>query len=148
MTNIKIRKIKASEMQKAYELVRELAIYEKAEESLTIGLEEYNKQFEKQLFDILVAEHNSTIIGMALYYPTFSTWKGKMMYLEDFVVQEDFRKSGVGQLLFDAFLEEAKTQDCKLVKWQVLDWNEPAINFYKKNNATIEDEWLSCKIFL
>jgi len=148
MTNIKIRKIKASEMQKAYKLVRELAIYEKAEESLTIGLEEYNKQFEKQLFDILVAEHNSTIIGMALYYPTFSTWKGKMMYLEDFVVQEDFRKSGVGQLLFDAFLEEAKTQDCKLVKWQVLDWNEPAINFYKKNNATIEDEWLSCKIFL
>jgi GNAT superfamily N-acetyltransferase len=115
---------------------------------LTIGLEEYNKQFEEQLFDILVAEHNSTIIGMALYYPTFSTWKGKMMYLEDFVVQEAFRKSGVGQLLFDAFLEEAKTQDCKLVKWQVLDWNEPAINFYKKNNATIEDEWLSCKIFL
>jgi GNAT superfamily N-acetyltransferase len=148
MTNIKIRKIKVSEMQKAYELVRELAIYEKAEESLTIGLEEYNKQFEEQLFDILVAEHNSTIIGMALYYPTFSTWKGKMMYLEDFVVQEAFRKSGVGQLLFDAFLEEAKTQDCKLVKWQVLDWNEPAINFYKKNNATIEDEWLSCKIFL
>ncbi|MDG1295789.1 MAG: GNAT family N-acetyltransferase [Saprospiraceae bacterium] len=148
MTNIKIRKIKASEMRKAYELVRELAIYEKAEESLTIGLEEYNKQFEEQLFDILVAEHNSSIIGMALYYPTFSTWKGKMMYLEDFVVQEAFRKSGVGQLLFDAFLEEAKTQDCKLVKWQVLDWNEPAINFYKKNNATIEDEWLSCKIFL
>lgn len=148
MTNIKIRKIKASEMQKAYELVRELAIYEKAEESLTIGLEEYNKQYEEQLFDILVAEHNSTIIGMALYYPTFSTWKGKMMYLEDFVVQEAFRKSGVGQLLFDAFLEEAKTQDCKLVKWQVLDWNDPAINFYKKNNATIEDEWLSCKIFL
>lgn len=148
MTNIKIRKIKVSEMQKAYELVRELAIYEKAEESLTIGLEEYNKQFEEQLFDILVAEHNSTIIGMALYYPTFSTWKGKMMYLEDFVVQEAFRKSGVGQLLFDAFLEEAKTQDCKLVKWQVLDWNEPAINFYKKNNANIEDEWLSCKIFL
>lgn len=148
MTNIKIRKIEASEMRKAYELVRELAIYEKAEESLTIGLEEYNKQFEEQLFDILVAEHNSSIIGMALYYPTFSTWKGKMMYLEDFVVQEAFRKSGVGQLLFDAFLEEAKTQDCKLVKWQVLDWNEPAINFYKKNNATIEDEWLSCKIFL
>jgi len=148
MTNLKIRKIKASEMQKAYELVRELAIYEKAEESLTIGLEEYNQQFEEQLFDILVAEHNSTIIGMALYYPTFSTWKGKMMYLEDFVVQEAFRKSGVGQLLFDAFLEEAKTQDCKLVKWQVLDWNEPAINFYKKNDATIEDEWLSCKIFL
>ena len=148
MTNIKIRKIKVSEMQKAYELVRELAVYEKSEESLTIGLEEYNKQFEEQLFDILVAEHNSTIIGMALYYPTFSTWKGKMMYLEDFVVQEAFRKSGVGQLLFDAFLEEAKTQDCKLVKWQVLDWNEPAINFYKKNNANIEDEWLSCKIFL
>lgn len=148
MTDIKIRKIKVSEMQKAYELVRELAIYEKAAESFTIGLEEYNKQFEDKLFDVLVAEHNSAIIGMALYYPTFSTWKGKMMYLEDFVVQEAFRKSGVGQLLFDAFIQEAKTEDCKLVKWQVLDWNEPAINFYKKNNATIEDEWLSCKIFL
>ena len=148
MTEVNIRKIRPREMDKAYELVRELAIYEKAEDSFTIGIDEYKEQFDEQLFQILVAEDKGSIIGMALFYPTFSTWKGKMMYLEDFVVKESYRKKGVGQLLFDAFIESSKAQNCKLVKWQVLDWNEPAINFYKKNKATIEDEWLSCKIFI
>ena len=148
MSAITIRKIHASEMGKAYELVRELAIYEKEEDAFTIGIEEYDEQFNLGLFQILVAVDLNDIIGMALFYPTFSTWKGKMMYLEDFVVKESYRRKGAGQLLFDAFIETSRIQQCKLVKWQVLDWNEPAINFYKKNKATLEDEWLSCKIFL
>ena len=148
MAGIIIRNIHASEMEKAYELVRELAIYEKEEEAFTIGIDEYDEQFQQGLFQILVAVDQDDIIGMALFYPTFSTWKGKMMYLEDFVVKEAYRRKGAGQLLFDAFIETSKAQNCKLVKWQVLDWNEPAINFYKKNKATLEDEWLSCKIFL
>ena len=87
MTDLIVRKIKPEEMDDAYTLVRELAIYEKAEASFTIDIGEYHEQFKEGLFQILVAEHKGNIIGMALYYPTFSTWKGKMMYLEDFVVK-------------------------------------------------------------
>lgn len=148
MAGITIRNIHASEMEKAYELVKELAIYEKEEKAFTIGIDEYYEQFNQGLFQILVAVDQDNIIGMALFYPTFSTWKGKMMYLEDFVVKEAYRRKGAGQLLFDAFIDTSRAQNCKLVKWQVLDWNEPAINFYKKNKATLEDEWLSCKIFI
>jgi len=83
---------------------------------------------------------------MALYYMTYSTWKGRMLYLEDFVVQEAFRKAGIGQQLFDGFLQEANNKGCKLVKWQVLDWNVPAIKFYEKNKAIIEKEWWNGKI--
>ena len=83
---------------------------------------------------------------MTLYYMTYSTWKGKMLYLEDFVVKADQRNKGIGQLLFDAFIEVAKAKKCRMVKWQVLDWNEPAIRFYEKNNATIETEWWTAKI--
>ena len=79
---------------------------------------------------------------------TYSTWKGRMFYLEDFVVLEAYRRLGLGQMLFDAFLQEAKDQQCRLVKWQVLDWNEPALRFYRKNNAVIEKEWWNGKIFL
>ena len=77
---------------------------------------------------------------------TFSTWKGRMMYLEDFVVNPEYRGQGIGQQLFDSFIAEAKAQDCNLVKWQVLDWNEPAVRFYERNKATIEKEWWNGKI--
>ncbi len=77
---------------------------------------------------------------------TFSTWKGKMLYLEDFVVKEAFRKKGVGQVLWNKYIDIAKEKDCALVKWQVLDWNEPAVKFYEKNGATIEKEWWNGKI--
>ena len=146
MQSVEIRKITANDLGSVYELVRDLAIFEKEEEQFTIGIEEYQEQYAEGLFQVLVAESGGEIIGMALYYPSFSTWKGKMMYLEDFVVKASKRNTGVGQLLFDAFLTEAKEQDCKMVRWQVLDWNETAINFYKKNKATIEGQWLTGKI--
>jgi GNAT superfamily N-acetyltransferase len=77
---------------------------------------------------------------------TYSTWKGRMLYLEDFVVKERSRRQGIGQLLFDAFLAEAKARGCRLAKWQVLDWNTPAVNFYEKQSAIIEQEWWNGKI--
>ena len=85
---------------------------------------------------------------MVFYYLTYSTWKGRMLYLEDFVVLPDYRRFGIGQLLFDALLEVARNKRCKLVKWQVLDWNQPALNFYRKYDAIIEKEWWNGKIFL
>jgi GNAT superfamily N-acetyltransferase len=95
-----------------------------------------------------VAIHEDEVVGLILYHMAYSTWKGKMLYLEDFIVTEDFRRFGLGQLLFDAFLAEGARLGCRLVKWQVLDWNEPALKFYEKNTAIIEKGWWNGKIFL
>jgi GNAT superfamily N-acetyltransferase len=86
------------------------------------------------------------VIGFVLYYIRYSTWKGQRMYLEDFLVTEKARGKGVGKLLFDRLIEEAKEKKFNGIVWQVLDWNEPAINFYKKYNAKMDGEWLNCSI--
>lgn len=143
-----IRKASSEDLADIYELVRDLAIYEKAEAAFVAPLEVYKENFEKDVFDAIVAEVNGKVVGMCLYYLTFSTWKGRMLYLEDFVVKEEYRRTGIGQLLFDEFIQEAKRLDCQLTKWQVLDWNTPAVKFYEKNKATIEKEWWNAKIFL
>lgn len=146
--NITIRKATKADLQAIHDLVRELAIYEKAEHEFVATLADYEADFEAGVYDAHVAAVDGKVVGMALYYMTYSTWKGRMFYLEDFVVLEAYRRLGLGQMLFDAFLQEAKDQKCRLVKWQVLDWNEPALRFYRKNNAVIEKEWWNGKIFL
>lgn len=145
---INIRPGTAKDLPAIHNLVLELAEYEKAAHEFTASLEDYQRDFGEGVFEVLVAEREETIVGMALYYMTYSTWKGKILYLEDFVVQAAYRRKGIGEALFDAFLETAKSKDCRLVKWQVLDWNKPAINFYRKKAATIEQEWWNGKIFL
>ena len=145
---ITIRLAGKEDLPAIHQLVRELAIYEKEEASFVATIEEYNRDFEAGWFEALVAEDGAQTVGMAVYYQTFSTWKGKMLYLEDFVVNENYRRDGVGQLLFDAVLAQAKAKGCKLLKWQVLDWNKPALKFYRKNNAIIETEWWNGKIMI
>jgi GNAT superfamily N-acetyltransferase len=147
-TEITIRKGVISDMEAVYHLVVELAIYEEAGNEVQTTVSDYEKAFAEGIFEVLVAEYNKQVIAMALYYVAYSTWKGKMIYLEDFVVQSDYRRFGVGQLLFDGFIAESRQMDAKLVKWQVLDWNEPAIAFYQKNLAVIEQNWWNCKLFL
>jgi ribosomal protein S18 acetylase RimI-like enzyme len=98
-----------------------------------------------------VAEHrlpdgNIRVIGMALYYIRYSTWKGSRVYLEDLIVSESFRGKGVGKLLLDALVDRARQEGYSGMMWQVLDWNEPAINFYKKYNARFDDEWVNVHI--
>jgi GNAT superfamily N-acetyltransferase len=126
----------------------ELAVYEKSPESVETTIEEYLEDFNKGLFQSMVAEMDGKVVGMILYFMTYSSWRGKMLYLDDFVVQESHRRYGVGQLLYDAFLAEGRRLGCRLVKWQVLDWNDPALRFYEKNNAEIEKDWWNCKVFL
>ena len=146
---ISIRQANSSDLPAIHDLVRELAIYEEGEHEFIATLEEYKRDFEKGWFECQIAENQeNTILGMVLYYETFSTWKGRMLYLEDFVVKEKYRRYGVGQKLFDAFLVTAKEKNCSLIKWQVLDWNTPALKFYEKNSAIIEKEWWNGKIFL
>ncbi len=146
--NIHIRKAEKRDIPAIHALVRELAVYEKAEEQFVASIEEYERDFEAGVYRALVAESDGKVVGMALSYMAYSTWKGKMLFLEDFVINEAYRRYGIGQLLFDAFLEEARQEGCRLVKWQVLDWNKPAIKFYEKNKAMIEKDWWNGKIFL
>lgn len=141
-----LRKATKQDLQGTLDLVNELALYEKAPQEVTVTLADYETDFDNNVFDILIAEQENKIVGIAFYYMAYSTWKGKMLYLEDFVVKEELRGHGIGKQLFKAYLEEAKKLNVSLAKWQVLDWNEPAINFYEKYNSTIEKEWFNGKI--
>lgn len=143
---IKIRMATIADMEAVHQLVNELAIYEKEPEAFVAPLSAYQEDFINGIFEVQVAETAGKIIGMVFYYMAYSTWKGRMLYLEDFVVAQEWRGKGVGQLLFDRFLQTAREKKCAMVKWQVLDWNIKAINFYEKNGATIEDGWYNVKI--
>lgn len=142
-----IRKGTVRDIPGVYSLVEELAVYEKAPDEVVTTPEEYVELLEDGLFELIVAESNDEIVGMALYYFTFSTWKGKMLYLEDFVVRKNQRGRGIGQAVFAAVIEEARLTNCAMMKWQVLDWNEPAIRFYDKYQAVFDKGWWNGKLF-
>lgn len=144
---ITTRKATMEDMQAVHDLVRELAVYERAEKELTATVDDYCKDFNEGIFKVIVAEDAGVVVGIALYHFAYSTWKGRMMYLEDFVVTERRRGQGIGRILFDAFVEECRVQQCRVVKWQVLDWNEPALNFYKKYDCVVETDWWNCKLY-
>jgi GNAT superfamily N-acetyltransferase len=146
--NIRIRPATLTDIPAIHALMFELAVYEKSPESVATTIEEYQTDFEAGRFESMVAEIDGQVVGMTLFFMTYSSWKGKMLYLDDFVVTQTARRWGVGQLLYDAFLEEGKKRGCRLVKWQVLDWNEPAIKFYEKNEAIIERDWWNVKRLL
>ena len=145
---IKIRKGIKSDLPFILDLIKELADYEKALSEVDINLKQLeNDGFgNKSVFSFIVAERNNQIVGMALYYTKYSTWKGKCLFLEDLIVHEKYRKSGVGSKLFNEVIRTAKSKKMKRVMWQVLDWNQPAINFYKKYNAHIDNKWLDGKL--
>jgi GNAT superfamily N-acetyltransferase len=143
-----IRRGNKQDLPQVLSLVKELATYEKAPNEVEVTeaqMEEWGFGADK-IFDFFVAEHNGKILGMALYYYKYSTWKGKCLFLEDIIVTESERKNGYGKLLFDAVVQVAKNDKVKRMEWQVLEWNEPAINFYKKTKTVFDDEWVNCKL--
>ncbi|HRI59668.1 MAG TPA: GNAT family N-acetyltransferase [Saprospiraceae bacterium] len=146
--NIRIRPATEADLPAVHALMYELAVYEKEPEAVFTTPAEYLEDFRNGLFESHVAEMDGRVVGMTLFYMAYSSWKGKMLYLDDFVITETHRRYGIGQLLFDAFVEEGRRRGCRLVKWQVLDWNEPALKFYRKNDAIIETDWWNGKIFL
>lgn len=129
-------------------LIKELAVYEKAENEVIVTLNDLEKDGfgEHKIFDFFVAESEGKITGIALYYTKYSTWKGKCIFLEDIIVSESARGKGIGKLLFEAVVKAAKEKNAKRVEWQVLDWNEPAIKFYQRYDAQFLKEWLSCRL--
>jgi GNAT superfamily N-acetyltransferase len=148
--DITIRRAIKEDCPRLLELVQELATYEKAPNEVTVTLDHFIESgFGKNpVWWTFVAEADGVIQGFALYYIRYSTWKGQAMYLEDILVTNEMRGKGIGKLLFDRLIEEAKEKKFNRIIWQVLDWNEPAINFYKKYNADFDGGWLNCSIYI
>lgn len=147
---IDIRRAVKEDCPRLLELIYELAVFEKAPEAVSVTLKHFEESGfgENPVYWAFVAEADRIVQGFALYYIRYSTWKGQRMYLEDILVTEKMRGKGLGTLLFNRLLEEAKEKKFAGMVWQVLDWNEPAINFYKKYKADFDVEWLNCSINL
>ena len=127
------------------ELIKELALYEKAPQEVTVSFEHFVESGfgPNPVWWAFVAEQEGKVIGFALYYIRYSTWKGQRLYLEDLLVTGALRGKGIGSLLFNRLIEECRLKKYSGMVWQVLDWNEPAINFYKKYNANLDPEWVN-----
>lgn len=146
--SLEIRKGNAADVPEIMRLVRELAVYEKAEKEvsntnermLTEGFGEF------PAFGVFMGEVNGEVVGMALFYYRYSTWKGTRIYLEDLIISEKFRGKGYGKLLFEAVIAEGKKTNCSGMMWQVLDWNQPAIDFYQTYSTRFDEGWLNCHL--
>ncbi len=143
--NIIVRKSTAADCPRMMELVNELAVYERAPHEVTVTLDHFIESGfgSKPVWWAFVAEEDGVILGFALYYIRYSTWKGQRMYLEDILVTETARGRGIGAKLMEALIAEAKERKFTGITWQVLEWNEPAINFYKKFNTRFDGEWIN-----
>lgn len=138
-----IRKGIPSDMPSVLELIKELAVFEKEPDAVVITVDDLIRDgfAENPLFHTFVAEVDDQIIGIALYYYRYSTWKGKTIHLEDLIVKEDKRGTGAGFALYSEIIAKGKRDNVRRIEWNVLDWNTPAIEFYKKSGAKILDDW-------
>ena len=145
---VHLRVAQKQDCRRLMELVKELALYERAPQEVTVTLQEFEEAGfgQRPVWKAFVAEVDNFIVGFALYYVRYSTWKGSRLYLEDLVVTEVMRGKGIGKLLFDRLVQEAGELSFNGMSWQVLDWNEPAIRFYKKYEAGLEAGWLNASL--
>jgi len=146
--NILIRRAQKEDCPRLLELIKELALYERAPQEVTVTLEHFGESGfgPNPVWWAFVAESDGDVNGFALYYIRYSTWKGQRLYLEDILVTESWRGKGLGKMLFDRLIIEAKERHLNGIVWQVLEWNEPAIRFYKKYCADFDPEWVNCSL--
>ena len=147
-SSIIIRSGTKQDLPRVLELVKELALFERAPNEVinTVELMEHDGFGPCPIYGFFVAENGNGIVGLSLYYWRYSTWKGKRLYLEDIIVTEKERGKNIGKQLFERTLQHSLDENCSGMMWQVLDWNEPAINFYKKYGSKIEHEWMNCTL--
>lgn len=138
-----IRKATKNDMPSVLELIQELATFEKEPDAVVVTVDDLIRDgfSENPLFQCFVADVNGEIIGMALYYYRYSTWKGKTIHLEDLIVKENKRGTGAGFALYKEIIKQGKAENVRRIEWNVLDWNTPAINFYEKSGAKVLDDW-------
>jgi ribosomal protein S18 acetylase RimI-like enzyme len=150
MPDIIIREARAEDCEAMLDLIRELAVYERAPGEVTVSPEHFLESGfgANPVWWAWVAETDGKVVAFALYYIRYSTWKGQRMYLEDIIVNEPWRGRGIGSRLMDKLIEVAKQKGFSGIMWQVLGWNEPAINFYRRYNAEFDDEWLNASVEL
>ena len=143
-----IRSGTPDDLPQALALIQELAEYEREPEAVETTVASMTRDGfgDRPVFEFFVAEDQSKIVGLALYFYSYSTWKGKCLYLEDLIVTESYRGRGLGRRLLDRIVEKAKEEQAKRVVWQVLDWNTPAIEFYKSLDASLLTEWITCRL--
>lgn len=145
---MEIRTARIGDESAIHELIVELAVYERAPNEVTNTVEQLRIDlFEDRICDAIVVEDDSKVVGFALFYTSYSTWKGRCLYLEDFYVREENRRGGIGTLLFQRVVEIAKERGVKRMDWQVLEWNEPGLKFYQKENAILDPEWVNGRLF-
>ncbi|HUQ66142.1 MAG TPA: GNAT family N-acetyltransferase [Flavitalea sp.] len=143
-----IRRAVREDCPRMLELVKELAIFERAPEEVTVSLEHFEESGfgPNPVYYAFIAEESGFVVAFALYYIRYSTWKGQRMYLEDILVTEQHRGKKIGQMLMDTLIREAKQKNLQGITWQVLEWNEPAIKFYSKYKPSFDNEWINCSI--
>lgn len=136
------------DMNTVFELINELAVYENAGHKVLTCVDDFIRDGfgENPLFGCVVAEVDKKVVGFALYYTRYSTWNGPVLYLEDLLVTKALRGKGIGELLFEEMIRIAQEKGMRDLNWQVLDWNEPAINFYKKYDVELDPEWINGRI--
>ena len=145
---MQIRAAKPGDEQAIFSLIKELALYEKAPEQVSNSAEQLSQDlFKSFICEAIVAEENKEIVGFALFYTAYSTWKGKILYLEDFYVKEKHRNKGIGNMLFEKVVEIAKDKKVKRMDWQVLEWNALALGFYEKKEAKLSSEWVNGRLY-
>lgn len=143
-----IRFAKETDVKFIYEMIKELAIYEKAEDQVNTSLEQIRADGfgETAYYKAVILELEDAPVGMALFYNRYSTWKGKSLYLEDLYIKPESRANGLGMMAMQWLAQYALETKCHRFEWQVLDWNEPSINFYKSLNADLDPEWINCRL--
>ena len=148
MDSIQIRPGRKEDLTRTLELVRELAVFERAGDEVIVTVADMERDGfgPAPSFGFFVAEIDEIIVGISLYYYRYSTWKGRRLYLEDIVVTESQRGKGIGKLLFDRTMEKTIEDQCSGMVWQVLEWNEPAIKFYERYGAAIKTDWSNCSL--
>lgn len=148
MNELIIREGRKEDLPQVLELVKELALFERGLDQVTntVAMMEVDGFGPNPVYGMFVAEKGNRIVGISIYYYRYSTWKGKRLYLEDIIVTESERGSGIGKKLFERTMKKTLEDNCTGMTWQVLDWNTPAIDFYKRFNASLDNAWVNCNL--